>query len=108
MSDDADKQDPPSLKEFSARLDTARGVVEQQENRHDGRSEALGKGFRLASELIAAVIVGLALGLGIDALTGLAPLGLLAGLFLGFGAGLRNAAVAMLDKKTDEADGDQS
>ena len=55
----------------------------------------MGHGFRLASELIAAIVVGLMLGLGIDAAFDATPFGLLGGLFLGFAAGLNNVARSM-------------
>ncbi len=86
-------------------MDAARGADVAQENLDAQRGQSLGQGFRLASELIAAVIVGLGLGLGLDALTGAAPFGLLAGLFLGFGAGLRNAIQAF--GKPDETDDEE-
>ena len=100
MMDGAGDRDPPSLQDFSRRLDAARGgAARESEDRRTAedaeRDRALGKGFRLASELLAPAVVGLGLGLGLDAVVGIAPWGLLAGLFLGFAAGLRNAVEAM-------------
>lgn len=93
--EDAGAQDKPSLEEFSKRLDAARGVDRPENAGGEQHGKAMGQGFRIGSELLAAVIVGLLLGLGIDRLTGASPFGLLAGLFLGFAAGLRNVAKAM-------------
>lgn len=102
MADDAGKQESSSLEEFSKRLDAARGASNPRENPESGRNEAMGKGFRLASELLAAMIVGPVLGLGVDKLVDISPWGLLLGIFVGFAAGVRNVAVAMKDNSADE------
>ncbi len=68
-----------------------------------------GLGLRYSAEFASAIIVGVGLGLFIDAITGAPPWGLLVMLSLGFAAGIRNivraakeiAAAAMED--TDEA-----
>lgn len=64
------------------------------------RGRALGQGFRLGSELLAAMIVGPLLGLGLDRLAGSAPWGLIGGIFVGFAAGVVNVSRAM---KKEEA-----
>jgi len=46
--------------------------------------------FRLASEFVAGVIVGAALGWGVDRLAGTSPWGLIGFLLLGFAAGVLN------------------
>ena len=104
MAPSADEQDPPSLEEFSRRLELARKAGKTDDAVATARGKAMGHGFRLASELIAALIVGLLLGLGVDAFFGVSPLGLLAGMFLGFAAGVTNVSRAMKpDKSDDEA-----
>ncbi|MEZ5917491.1 MAG: AtpZ/AtpI family protein [Parvularculaceae bacterium] len=102
MADDAGKQESSSLEEFSKRLDAVRGASSSKESAESGRNAAMGKGFRLASELLAAMIVGPVLGLGIDKLAGTAPWGLLLGIFVGFAAGVKNVAAAMKDNSADE------
>ena len=120
MTETADMQEPPAkktgkghdssdLEQFSARLDAVRGARAGKEDTGGVRDKAVGAGFRLASELLAAVIVGLALGLGIDAVADSAPFGL----FIGFATGLRNVAVAMktgnaADNEGESAQTDQS
>jgi ATP synthase protein I len=47
-------------------------------------------GFRLSSELVAGVLVGAALGWGIDRLLSTSPFGLIVFLLLGFVAGVVN------------------
>ena len=94
MARDAGKQDSQSLEEFSKRLDAAR-VAQTEEDPQTSRGAALGKGFRVASELLAAMIVGPGLGLGVDYFAGTSPWGLLAGIGLGFGAGILNVMRAL-------------
>ncbi|MEZ5897690.1 MAG: AtpZ/AtpI family protein [Parvularculaceae bacterium] len=102
MADDAGKQESSSLEEFSKRLDAVRGASNPKESAESGRNAAMGKGFRLASELLAAMIVGPVLGLGVDKLADTAPWGLLLGIFVGFAAGVKNVAAAMKDNSADE------
>lgn len=56
------------------------------------RSGASGYGLavRLGSEFVAAVLVGIALGWGLDKLAGTSPWGLIVFLLLGFAAGVMN------------------
>lgn len=95
MAEDAGKQQPPSLDEFSKRLDAARGDKAKEENSPEGTGAAFGRAFRVASELLAALFVGAALGLGLDRLLDTSPFLLLAGLGLGFAAGIRNVSRAL-------------
>lgn len=53
-----------------------------------------GKAFRLASEFVAAVIVGAALGLAVDAIFGTGPIFMIVLLLLGFAAGTLNVVRA--------------
>lgn len=73
------------------------------DGQHRGR--AMGAGFRLGSELLAAMIVGPLLGLGLDRLAGTSPWGLIGGIFLGFAAGVLNVSRAMKETAAkDEAE----
>jgi ATP synthase protein I len=54
------------------------------------RASAMARGFRLSSELIAGVVVGAAIGWGIDHLLSTSPFGLIVFFLLGFVAGLVN------------------
>lgn len=56
--------------------------------RSDTRGYALA--FRLASEFVAAIIVGAAIGWGLDRLAGTTPWGMIGFLLLGFAAGVLN------------------
>jgi ATP synthase protein I len=53
-------------------------------------ASAVARGFRLASEFVAAIIVGAGLGYGADLLFGTSPWGLIILLLLGFAAGVLN------------------
>lgn len=86
--DGAGKEEPPSLDEFSDRLDRMRGSPEPENPR--GSGAAWGHAMRVSSELLAGLFVGCLLGLGLDRWLGTQPLFLLIGMGLGFAAGLRN------------------
>jgi ATP synthase protein I len=62
-----------------------RGDAESNRN-----ASAVATGFRLASEFVAAIIVGAGLGYGVDLLFGTTPWGLVILLLLGFAAGVLN------------------
>ena len=57
----------------------------------------MSRGFRLASEFVAAIIVGAGLGLIIDSFLPTRPWGLLALMLLGFAAGILNVIRATAD-----------
>ena len=60
----------------------------------DQSGSRYGMAFRLASEFVAAVLVGAGLGWLLDRLAGTSPFGLIILLLLGFGAGILNMARA--------------
>lgn len=84
MSDDLDQRIAKAQAEIDAR----------NRPRLGGTGKGMGLGFKMASDFAAAVIVGLVLGLGIDALFHTSPWGLLVCLMLGFIAGVRNVVVS--------------
>lgn len=93
MSNGASK-DPPSLDEFAQRLDAARGANKAESGSAKARGVALGRAFRVGSELLAGLFVGALLGLGADTLFDTKPWLLLVGVFLGFAAGVLNVSRA--------------
>jgi ATP synthase protein I len=95
MANDAGNEEPPSLDEFSDRLDRMRGQPESENPR--GGGAAWGRALRVSSELLAGIFVGSLLGLGLDRWLGTAPWFLLAGIGLGFAAGLRNLTRSLND-----------
>ncbi len=104
MSDGA-KQEPPSLDEFAKRLDAARGAQEAEGGSNRARGVALGRAFRVGSELLAGLFVGALLGLGADTLFDTKPFLLLVGILFGFAAGVLNVSRAFKASTTDAAAG---
>lgn len=96
--DGAGRDKPPSLDEFSERLDAMRG--EPNEEKPPGAGAGLGQAMRLSTELLAGLLVGGALGYGLDRLLETSPWFLLAGIGVGFAAGLRNLS-RMLSKNNE-------
>lgn len=56
----------------------------------DGSGNILGMAWRLSTEMVVAVLVGLGLGFGLDSLFGTKPWFMLVGVGFGFAAGIRN------------------
>lgn len=72
----------------------------------------MGYGFRVATELVGGVLVGAAIGWGLDKLLGTSPWLLIVFLMLGFGAGINNVlrATRKLDSELagkDRGEGDR-
>ena len=89
----------PELGDISSRLKDlgSRIAAEKSQNaaaekpsmKYQGASD-YSKGYRLASEFVAGVLVGGLIGFGLDKLFGTLPLFLIVFLLLGFGAGILN------------------
>lgn len=84
MGDDLNKR----ISEAQAKLD-----AERRPSRMEA-AKGVGLGFRMASDFIAAVIVGAGLGWGLDELFGWSPWGLIVCLLLGFITGVKNVIAA--------------
>lgn len=80
------------LQRLNAALDKARPKDQSQpgSSRDTSSSSGMALAFRLGSEFVAGVLVGAAIGWGIDQMFGLAPWGILVFTLLGFGAGITN------------------
>jgi ATP synthase protein I len=88
---------------LSARLRRLGDALDRERASHPpatdrGRARAAGsgfaRGFRLASELVAGVLVGAGVGWVLDRLIGTSPFGLIIFLLLGFAAGIVNVVRA--------------
>lgn len=87
--------------ELDARLEAlgeelkARGVVVDpppaDEAGDEPRDSQMGKAWRLATEFVAGILVGGAIGWAVDSWFGTSPFGLIVFLMLGFAAGVLNA-----------------
>jgi len=84
------------LKDLSSRLAAEKSLKAKADKpimQYQGASD-YSKGYRLASEFIAGVLVGGLVGYGIDRLAGTLPLFLIVFLLAGFGAGILNMSRA--------------
>lgn len=84
----------PERDDFNNRLReklNERAAREQNLAAQDGQTKGIGAGLRIVSDLVAGVGVGVFLGLGIDAVAGTSPWGLIICLLFGFGGGVSNA-----------------
>ena len=84
--------DKDALKALSDKLEATK-KSHQPENTNREKS-GMGEGLKYASEFSAAVIVGAALGYGLDKIVGSAPWGMIVGLLFGFCAGVMNVVRA--------------
>jgi ATP synthase protein I len=87
---------PDRLKELSSRLAKEKSEHAAHENppkQYQGAQD-YSKGYRLISEFVAGILVGAALGYGLDRLFGTLPLFLIVFVLLGFGAGILNMSRA--------------
>jgi ATP synthase protein I len=98
---------PGSLtSDLAARIQRARNeqpVQAAADRMRQREMTGLGRAFRLASEFVAAIIVGAALGWGADQLFGTAPWGMIILLLLGFGAGVVNVIRATAELNAEQA-----
>lgn len=93
-----------SKDDLNDRIAKAQAKIDAKERpAYMSTGKGMGLGFRMASDFAAAVIVGVALGWGLDALFGWSPWGLLSCLMLGFVAGVRNV-VATASKANQAMD----
>ncbi len=76
---------------LSRELDSERREQTEAERKPPSGATGYAAGFRLASEFVAGVLVGAALGWGLDRFAGTSPWGLIGFLLLGFAAGVLNA-----------------
>lgn len=67
-----------------------KGRLQEQERQEQAVPSGFAQGIRLSSEFLAAIVVGIVLGLGLDQLVGTKPWGLIFFLFIGFAAGVLN------------------
>jgi ATP synthase protein I len=95
--DDGAGRRPFSESDLARRFDRlSRALDEEKRERRkaaetsQARDSGYGTAFRLASEFVAGILVGAAIGWGIDQLAGSSPWGLIVFLLLGFAAGTLN------------------
>jgi ATP synthase protein I len=85
--------DSPDTSDLAARIARAQAARPKRKAPADAGGPGLAganRGFRLASEFVAAIVVGGGLGYGIDTLAHTRPWAMIVLLLLGFAAGVRN------------------
>ncbi|MFV0474179.1 MAG: AtpZ/AtpI family protein [Pikeienuella sp.] len=80
-------EDP--LKVIAAKIDAAKERRQPKPAPKGGKFSAAGFGWRMTIDLVTGVIVGAAMGWGLDSLLGTKPLFLIVMVLLGFAAGVR-------------------
>ena len=88
------------LDELGARLNAVKAKHKSPEPDKKTDGTMLGVAWRMSTELVVSVVVGLGLGYGIDTFFGSKPWGMLIGLCFGFAAGIM--AVLRASKTLDE------
>ncbi|MDJ0608723.1 MAG: AtpZ/AtpI family protein [Kiloniellales bacterium] len=88
--------DPKALTSLDKRLEAAQSRQRAEKDRKAGRTSrpggtGMGFGFRLAMDLLAALLLGVGAGLGLDWWLGTKPLFLILFFFFGGAAGILNA-----------------
>jgi ATP synthase protein I len=95
------------LDRLSRDLDAERQERAAAERPQRANSAGFAQAFKLASEFVAGVLVGAALGWGLDRVAGTSPWGLIGLLLLGFAAGVLNVvrAAGRMTSPASQSDG---
>jgi len=88
------QSNPSDIDELGRKLDAINAKRTPEVEPAQASASNMAEGLKYASEFSAAVLVGAALGWGLDKLAGTSPFGLLGGLFLGLCAGILNVVRA--------------
>jgi len=85
----------PSLEDLDAKLSALKSQRDEEARKQKAKAEAskksgLGAAWKISSELVAAVIVGSAIGYGLDYVFGTSPLMLIIFILFGCAAGILN------------------
>ena len=100
-TDQSEDPDQDRLDDLGRKIEAARGPsTEAKPAQSSGRLNVV---YRLSTEFVAAVFVGLAFGWGFDALTGLKPVGIILFSVLGIAAAFYSVFRAMRQLNADQA-----
>lgn len=99
---------PPDdpLKALGDRLDAIKQGRKPKPPPKGGHYSAAGFGWRMTIDLVTGVLVGAAIGWGLDELTGLRPLFLIIFVLMGFAAGVKVMLKSVEDYQKDQAGAD--
>jgi len=104
MSDEKRTSVTSDLQDLERRLEEVRNRHDKSQEPEDNSGSLLGMAWRMSTELVVAVLVGTALGYGLDRFLGTQPWLLLLGIGFGFAAGIMN--VLRSAAKMDAANAD--
>ncbi|KAF0112779.1 MAG: ATP synthase protein I [Hyphomonadaceae bacterium] len=90
MDEHQEVQNEAALKELSHKVARAQESRKEAEPQVQANSKGMALGMRMASEFVSAILVGGLFGFGFDYWLKSTPFGMLAGLGLGFAAGVMN------------------
>lgn len=97
----------PSLENLDAKLSSLKTQRDEEAAKRKAKEEkskksGLGTAYKIGSELVAAMIVGVAIGYGLDHLFGTSPAMLIVFILFGFAAGILNVfrAAGVISPKT--------
>ena len=91
------------LDELGARIRAARNARKPERSRAGDKYKAASMAWRMVFELVVAVMIGAAMGWGLDALFGTRPVFLIVFVLLGFAAGVRMMMRAAGEIQNDRA-----
>lgn len=103
----AEDHDPDRLKQLSERLAAARGDEKPADETKSGLSGSE-IGWRMVTELVVGLLLGAAIGYGLDVLFGTLPWLLIVFCMLGFAAGIKTMlrTAEEIQKKNNAGDGE--
>jgi len=102
MGDKNKSAAPDRLEEFETRLRQAQGSKEKKKQNTHNKGSAVGLAFRIATDLVCAIAVGVGIGWGLDHWLDTKPVFLLIFFFLGAAAGVMNV-IRVANKTADAA-----
>ena len=105
MARGPDKPAGKDIRELGDKIDAIRKARAPKRKDPGGKYSAAGFGWRMTIDLVVGVMVGAAIGWGLDALFGSIPLFLIVMTMFGFAAGVRVMLMSVTDYEKDQAGG---
>jgi len=84
----SDEPDPDRLKALAEKLEAAQ-APKARKTHGGGKYSGAGQAWQMVIELTTGMVIGVLIGMGLDAVTGLAPVFIVVFTLLGFAAGVR-------------------
>jgi ATP synthase protein I len=105
MARGPDKPAGKDIRELGDKIDAIRKARTPKVKDPGGKYSAAGFGWRMTIDLVVGIMVGAAIGWGLDALFGTIPLFLIVMTMFGFAAGVRVMLMSVKDYEKDQAGG---